>query len=164
MSQITERNLATGWRLSDGAGHEIEVSLPFDAVSSLAAAGVISEPYAGRNAEDLRWIAERDWVLSRRVALDDSAVELVLEGLDGVVEVSVNGQHVLSADNAFRTWRADLSDVAREGENEIELRFVSVVREAARRQAEQPVNVPYHSGNCPIPNINMLRKQQCDFG
>lgn len=164
MSQRSERTLETGWRLSDGQGHEIEVSLPFDAVSSLAAAGLIPEPYAGRNAEDLRWIAERDWVLSRTVTLDDRTVELVLEALDGVVEVRVNGQLVLTADNAFRTWRADLSEVAREGENEIELRFLSVVREAARRQAEQPVEVPYHKGNCPIPDINMLRKQQCDFG
>ena len=36
--------------------------------------------------------------------------------------------------------------------------------EAAQRQAAQPFFVPFHEGNCPIPNGNMLRKVQCDFG
>ncbi|WP_460275423.1 beta-mannosidase [Celeribacter sp. ULVN23_4] len=168
MSQGTgsraQKRLDDGWRFSDGAGHEIALSLPFDAVSALCNAGLILEPYAGRNAEELRWIAERDWVLSRKLELTETDVALVLSGLDGVVDVVVNGHPLLTADNAFRTWRADLSDVAHLGENEIELRFRSVVAEAAARQAAQPYTVPYHAGNCPIPNINMLRKQQCDFG
>ncbi|PTQ75380.1 beta-mannosidase [Celeribacter persicus] len=164
MTQGSQHHLETGWAFSDGQGHDLTVPLPFDAVSALADAGLIPEPYAARNAEALRWIAERDWVLSRKVTLRETAVELVLDGLDGEVDVSVNGHPVLSADNAFRTWRADLSDVARAGKNEITLRFRSVVAEAARRQAAQPFDVPWHKGNCPIPNINMLRKQQCDFG
>ncbi|SFI88280.1 beta-mannosidase [Celeribacter neptunius] len=157
--------LNQGWGFADAAGeHAVMLDLPFDSVSALFEAGISPEPYAGRNAEALRWIAERDWLLSRTVVLEDIAVELVAVGLDGVVDVLVNGQHLLTADNAFRTWRIDLSEVARIGENEISLRFRSVIREAQARQDAQPRYVPYHKGNCPIPNINMLRKPQCDFG
>jgi beta-mannosidase len=89
---------------------------------------------------------------------------LVIDGLDCVAEVTLNGTVVLRADNAFRTWRVDVSAAARKGENSIEVRFLSAVAEAAKRQAAQPFPVPYHAGNCPIPNPNMLRKPQMDFG
>ena len=38
------------------------------------------------------------------------------------------------------------------------------MREGAARQAALPFPVPHHAGNSPIPNGNMLRKVQCDFG
>ncbi|MCA0043643.1 beta-mannosidase [Celeribacter litoreus] len=157
--------LDTGWRLRDETGaHEFEANLPFDVVSSLYDCGAIPDPYWGRNAEGLRWIAERKWTATRSFSLTDTADELVLSGLDGVVDVLINGQSVLTTENAFRTWRVNLFEVANEGENEITLRFRSVIEEAAKRQAAQPFIQPYAEMNCPIPNINMLRKQQCDFG
>ncbi|MFN7225521.1 MAG: beta-mannosidase, partial [Paracoccaceae bacterium] len=51
-----------------------------------------------------------------------------------------------------------------DGDNQIEITFRSVVQEGAARQAAQPFPIPYHAPNCPIPNGNMLRKPQCDFG
>ena len=40
----------------------------------------------------------------------------------------------------------------------------SATRAANALQAAQPFPVPYSANNCPIPNGNMLRKPQCDFG
>ena len=157
--------LTENWRFEDESGtYGVPVTLPFDSVSCLVAAGFCPEPYEGAEEEQVRWISERDWRLCRSVTLTDTEVELVFDGLDGVVDVTVNGVSVLSANNGFRTWRVDISECARLGDNEIVLRFRSVVRTAAALQAAQPFYTPYHKGNCPIPNINMLRKQQCDFG
>lgn len=161
--------LSDAWTFRDDTGaYDVPVTLPFDSVSALHAAGKIPEPYWGRNEHELRWIAERDWVAKRSFTLDDTQVELVVEGLDGIVDVAVNGTVVLEADNAFRSWRIDLSEVAQEGENEIELRFASVVRVAAERQAAQRWHIPGLSdrddGTVPIKNGNMIRKPQCDFG
>jgi len=162
---VAEIELTQGWRFVDAQGaYDLPVSLPFDSVSTVVAAGHGPEPYAGDAETALRWIAERDWVLRRSVTLTQTDVEMVLSGLDGVVDVWVNGVDVLTADNAFRTWRLDLSHCAYVGENQIELRFRSVIHAAEVRQKAQPFYIPYHKGNCPIPNINMLRKQQCDFG
>ncbi len=153
------------WNLRDVQGaYSVPLTLPGDAVTALLEAKAIPDPYWGRNEYDLRWIAERDWVASRKFTLKDTAVDLEIDGLDTVAEVKVNGVLVLEAENQFRAYRVDLSAVAREGENDIEILFRSNVNEAAKRQKNQPFFVPFHAGNCPIPNANMLRKTQCDFG
>ncbi len=157
-------DLNGNWDFRDDSGdYSCAITFPGDGISALHHAGLIPDPYWGRNEYDLRWISERDWVARRSFDLDSDAHDLVLDGLDCVVEVSVNGTQVLAADNAFRVWRVDLRGVARRGANEIEIRFRSNVKEAARRQENQPYFVPY-TKNYEIPHGNMLRKVQCDFG
>lgn len=152
------------WTLSDESGaHSIPFMLPGDAISALHAAGVIPDPYWGRNEYDVRWVAARDWVAMRRFMHDGSPADLVVDGLDTVAEITLNGQPVLSAANAFRRFRADAAGL-RAGENEIRILFRSNLRAADALQAALPFRVPCLDGNCPIPNGNMLRKVQCDFG
>lgn len=152
------------WTLSDESGaHSIPFMLPGDAISALHAAGVIPDPYWGRNEYDVRWVAARDWVAVRRFMHDGSPADLVVDGLDTVAEITLNGQPVLSAANAFRRFRADAAGL-RAGENEIRILFRSSLRAADALQAALPFRVPCLDGNCPIPNGNMLRKVQCDFG
>jgi beta-mannosidase len=159
------RDLAGGWTLSDESGaHVVPFELPGDGVSALERAGVIPDPYRGRNEYDVRWVSERDWVARRDFSHDGSAAALVVEGLDTVAEVRLNGQLVLMAANVHRRWRVDVSGALKPGANTIEILFQSPVREAAARAARMPFPIPYQEVNGPIPHANMLRKQQCDFG
>lgn len=156
--------LAGLWKLEDTTGEfACDMAIPGDGVSALEQADMIPDPYWGRNEYDVRWIAERDWTATRTVKLDDPAVELVVSGLDTVATIRWNGHEVLSADNQFRTYRVDLSGVAKTGENEVEITFHSSVVEAAKRQEAHPFYIPY-TQNYPIPHGNMLRKVQCDYG
>jgi beta-mannosidase len=156
--QNVERDIACG------------MQVPGDAVSALHEAGLIPDPYFGGNELELRWIAEGEWTLSRtfEVASEDLADAghwvLEVDGLDTVAMVSVNGAEVLSCANAFRRWRRDVTGLLMQGQNTVSIHFRSSLAEGARRQAGQPFPVPYHKGNCPLPNGNMLRKPQCDFG
>ena len=162
-----EIDLSGSWTLMEtGGAAEVHCPLPGDAITALAAAGVIPEPYGGRNEYDCRWVAERDWEMRRTFdAVPRAGWVLEADGLDTVAEVAVNGETVLKADNAFRRWRVRLPDgLVRETGNEVAIRFPSALAEANRRQAAQPFPVPYHEENCPLPNGNMLRKPQCDFG
>ena len=152
------------WALREaGSAESVDMTVPGDGISALVAAGRLADPYWGRNEYDCRWVADRDWVLTRKVLLDDLNVELVIEGLDTLATVRFNGEVVIEGANAFRTYRWAVRNMARVGENEIEITFHSATKEAAKRQAAQPFPVPY-SKNCPIPNGNMLRKPACDFG
>ena len=158
-------NLAGLWRLCDAAGdYDVPFDLPGDGVTALHRAGVIPDPYWGQNEYGLRWIADRDWTASRSFTFDGGAADLVIDGLDTVAEVRLNGMCVLRAANAHRRWRVPVAGLLRAGENRIDITFRSVVAEGAARQAAQPFPIPYHQPNCPIPNGNMLRKPQCDFG
>jgi beta-mannosidase len=157
-------NLHGNWSLADADGdHACILTLPGDGVTALHAAGLIPDPYWGRNEYDLRWISERDWVARRTVELDDTAVDLVLDRVDTVATVRVNGQVVLNPRNAFRGYRVSLAGVAQVGANEIEIVFHSPVVEGKRLYEAHPFPIPW-SKNCPIPYGNFLRKPACDFG
>ncbi len=153
------------WALSDESGrYQAPMQVPGDGITALHKAGLIPDPYWGRNEYGLRWIADLDWTIRREVVLDRTDYGFVADMLDTVAEVRVNGVEVLKADSMFRKQRADISGAAKVGTNVIEITFRSSVEEAAARQAAQPFYIPYSQNNCPIPNGNMLRKPQCDFG
>mgnify|MGYP001260836522 CR=1 FL=1 len=158
-------DLAGAWTLSDESGaHVVAFDLPGDGITALHKAGVIPDPYSGRNEYDCRWVSERDWLARRNFDHDGGPAVLVVEGLDTVAELRLNGQVVLAAANVHRRWRVDVSGALRQGRNEVEILFRSPVREAAARAARMPFPIPYQQVNGPIPHANMLRKQQCDFG
>jgi beta-mannosidase len=83
--------------------------------------------------------------------------------MDTVVTVRVNDQIVLEAENAFRTYRVPLADVAKVGANTISITFHSPVVAGGKKHAAHPFELPI-SKNCPIPDGNFLRKPACDFG
>ena len=153
------------WTLTDAGGdHRCDIDLPGDGITALHRAGLIPDPYWGRNEYDLRWICDRDWTVTRTVTLDRADVDLVLSGVDCVASVAVNGTLVAQMANAFRDYRIDLSEAAQPGENVIAITFHAATRAANALQAAQPFFIPFAEQNCPIPNGNMLRKPACDFG
>ncbi|SLN57583.1 Exo-beta-D-glucosaminidase precursor [Pseudoruegeria aquimaris] len=162
MATITP--LSGPWSVTDCTGkHSLEMAFPGDITSALAAKGMIADPYFGLNEYAARWIADHDWTATRRFTVASPCQVLVLSRLDTVATVSVNGKIVLEAANAFRRYRVPLENVLTEGENEIAITFHSPTRAANAAQAAQPYFVPY-TQNYPVPNGNMLRKPQCDFG
>ena len=162
-----EIDIAGTWRLASMVGGmTAPMAVPGDAINALHIAGLIPDPYFGRNEYDLRWIAGREWSLTREFEMPQNASAqgwvLEIDGLDTVATVMLNGAVLLKADNAFRRWRVDAS--LAQGSNSIEIIFHSNLAEAAWRQQAQPFRVPCHAGNSPLPDGNMLRKPQCHFG
>ncbi len=161
-------DLSGTWTLTEAeGGSPVEMVLPGDGHSALLRAGRIPDPYFGRNEYDCRWVAERDWVASRSFDVDPKAAKawvLEVTELDTVAEIRLNGRLVLKAANQFRRYRVDVTRALKLGENRIEILFRSSIKAAEAAQKKQPYFVPYSDGNCPIPNGNMLRKVQCDFG
>lgn len=142
------------------------MSVPGDVHTALKVSGVILDPYYGRNEDQVRWVAEREWILERQFVIGDpdGAWYLDITYLDTVAIVFVNDVPVLSADNCFRRYRPDVSAALQAGENTIRIHFHSNIAAGAERQARQPFYIPYSTDNSPIPNGNMLRKPQCHFG
>ena len=157
-------DLSGRWTLRrERTGETWPMALPGDVVSALAEAGEIPEPYEGRGEYDCRWVCEEDWTVARTVTVEDPNMDLVVDGLDTVAEVLVNGAEVGRAANAFRTQRFDASGALRAGKNELRIRFRSPVEAGREIHDRLPYPVPW-SKNCPIPYGNALRKPDCDFG
>ncbi len=164
LTDVKNMSLQGAWTVEDAnKEYAFEIDLPSDLISTMAQQKLIPDPYWGRNEYEVRWIADRDWTVRRTFEVMDTSQVLVLSRLDCVATVSVNGTPVLRAQNAFRRYRVDLSDVLFRGVNSIEITFHSPTEAANQAQAKQPFFVP-HTKNFPVPNGNMLRKPQCDFG
>ncbi|CAN7344752.1 beta-mannosidase [Neorhizobium tomejilense] len=164
---MTTIDLSGPWQLASADGtHRTQMPIPGDVHTALKTAGIIPDPYFGRNENDVQWVANADWTIERRFALDDPTGSWYLDitYLDTVATVFVNGVPVLQADNCFRRYRPDVSKALKAGENTIRILFHSSIAEGAERQARQPFYIPYSTTNSPIPNGNMLRKPQCHFG
>ncbi len=161
-------DLAGRWSLAEiGGSHASWIDIPGDVHSALAEAGLIEDPYYGRNEYEVRWVADRDWRLSRDFDLPEGAALdgwlLEIDRLDTVAEISLNGERIAATRNAFRRHRIALAGLRPTG-NRLEVVIRSSTAEANRLQAAQPFRVPYSTDNSPIANGNMLRKPQCHFG
>ncbi|EJC79648.1 beta-galactosidase/beta-glucuronidase [Rhizobium leguminosarum bv. trifolii WSM2297] len=160
-------DLSGSWQLTsiDGEIRSV-ITLPGDVHTALHRAGLIPDPYFGRNEEKVQWVAEREWAVERSFALPevDGDWYLDIDYLDTVASVHVNGFLALEADNSFRRYRPDVSSMLKIGDNVIRIVFASNPAVGAERQKKQPFYIPYSTGNSPIPDGNMLRKPQCHFG
>jgi beta-mannosidase len=158
-------DLAGHWQLKSLDGkHKAEMRVPGDVHSALIAAQIIPHPYVGRNEALVQWVAQSDWSIMREFTIAETkGAYFDITYLDTVATVLVNGKIVLEAENCFRRYRPDVSQVLHKGKNTIEIKFHSSTRAGVEKQAKQPFYIPY-SKNCPIPDGNMLRKPACDFG
>jgi beta-mannosidase len=112
--------------------------------TDLLAHKAIEDPFYGRNEKSLQWIGEKDWEYRKTFYINENVVSavsnvwLVLEGVDTYATVSVNGLPVVETDNMFRTYRADLKNVLRKGENEISVSFESVFKRDFPKYLDAP--------------------------
>jgi len=141
----------------------------------MLAHGLIPAPYIGAPEAGLQWIGLSDWEYETRFNLDAASAqqphaELVFEGLDTFAEVSLNGQEILRADNAFRTWRISVNEHLQTGENVLRVVFRSPIRTMLPRVQAMPNKITgnYISlyGDEPVDALtaNFVRKPGYHYG
>ncbi|RCW45502.1 beta-mannosidase [Paenibacillus prosopidis] len=109
--------------------------------------GIIADPFYGTNEHDLQWIDKIDWEYETSFDVPEAlrnaaSLQLVFDGLDTYADVYVNGKHVLSADNMFRTWKADVKSIVKEKDNALSIRFRSPVQEDLPKIDKLGYNLP----------------------
>lgn len=109
--------------------------------------GMIPEPFYGKNEHELQWIDKKDWEYRTKLELGEewqklACTELFFEGLDTYADVYVNEVHALSADNMFRSWTVDVKALLKTGENNIRVKFRSVVKEDLPKLAQLGYALP----------------------
>ncbi len=145
------------------------ITVPGDIHSALLNANIIVDPYLGSNENEVQWVGEHDWRLTRTFELSPDflrakAIDLKLSMVDTVAEISINDQIVLSCSNMFRQYQLDILPLLVEGQNRIDIVFLRADIEAKKRAQKLPFPVPWAVGNNQIPHMNMLRKTQCHAG
>lgn len=154
----------TGWtfRLAPGnapasahpeAGSWRAATVPGTVHTDLLANKLIPDPYVGAAEAGLQWIGLADWEYRTRFnvprgALDSARSDLVFEGLDTYAEVWLNGDQLLAADNAFRTWRVPVQRKLRARGNELRIVFRSPINKLLPQVMAMPHKI---AGNYPSP-------------
>lgn len=149
--------------------------VPGSVHTDLLAAGRIPDPYVGAPEAGLQWIGLADW--EYRVGFDVPEAmaaaprnDLVFEGLDTFAEVFLNEEAILSADNAFRTWRLPVQGRLRAGTNTLRIVFRSPVATLLPKVQAMPHRI---AGNYPSPygdeprdamTANFVRKPGYHYG
>ena len=169
---VVRRELTQDWTLrlaSADPSHQppplpptVPASVPGCVHTDLLAAGLISDPYLDENELALDWIGHQQWSYTTRFthsAGDFDRVDLVCDGLDTVATVLLNGHQVGRFFNQHRSYRIPVTDVVREGENEVEVVFDSAwaYAESIKQQLGDLPNA------YPTP-FNFIRKMACNFG
>lgn len=128
-------SLAENWRFRQkGEGEWLQAKVPGCVHTDLRANRKIEDPFYGKNELAMQWIDKEDWEYETIFDLTDELfqqknLEILFEGLDTYADVYLNGQHILSADNMFCTWKADIKPYAKQKENHLLVSFRSPIKE-----------------------------------
>jgi beta-mannosidase len=129
-------------------GRSFPARVPGCMHSDLIRAGVIGHPNLVFNEEACQWIGRTDWRYRCQFEVDAATlahdrIDLVLDGLDTVATIDVNGQRAGQAMNMHHAHRFNVKPMLRAGENQltIDLRGpVVYVEEQEYRLGARPVN------------------------
>ena len=131
-------------------------SVPGCAYSDMIRIGRIENPFWRMNNQQNGWIEQSDFTFSRTFTLEETAPDAYLEfdGLDTFCSVWVNGEKAGDADDAHLQYRFPVGSLLRTGENTLEVRFRSPVREVEGK----PVQGYAFTGE-----RIWIRRMQCTF-
>ena len=152
-----------------GFGVWIPAEVPGCVHTDLLRVGKIPEPFSGTNEKALQWIEHTDWeyrstFVADAALLGRERIEIVFQGLDTFAEVSVNGAHVLSADNMFRSWRADIKPRVVAGTNTVVVHFRSPIAVAKPAYDRLGYTLPAANDQSPEMVSMFARKAPYHYG
>ncbi|MDH7444878.1 beta-mannosidase [Aquimarina sp. 2201CG14-23] len=121
----------------------------------------IEDPFLGVNEEKLQWITSEDWEYKTILKLGEEQLQrkhhqLSFEGIDTYAEIFLNDSLLLKTNNAFRTWKVDVS-----GKLQSENRLRVLFKNPTAIEEEKKAKLSY---NLPAGNRIFSRKAQFHYG
>lgn len=107
--------------------------VPGSVQQDLIRAHRVPDPFIGTNEGAIQWAGLSAWQFRKTLYVSPAMLahrhlDLVFDGLDTFATVTVNGQPLLTADNAHRRWRADARALLHAGRNAILIRIASPIK------------------------------------
>ena len=131
------QNLNVGWKLRlNSKGEWVDAKVPGNVHLDHLDNRKISDPFFGQNEAELQWISDEDWTYKLMFEPDKDLMErknliLSFHGLDTYADVFLNDKKIISANNMFHPWNANVKDVIKDGMNNLEIHFRSPLKEVS---------------------------------
>jgi len=145
---LTKIDLDTGWKFREaGKPDWHQATVPGCVHTDLLDNKLIEDPFYRDNEKRQQWIGKTDWEYQTTFnvsaeTLRRQNVEIVFHGLDTYANVLVNDKPVLDADNMFRTWRVEVRNYLRAGQNTLRIKFRSPINEILPLMAKLDYELP----------------------
>jgi beta-mannosidase len=130
-----EVSLNSGWKFREVNKTDWKpATVPGCVHTDLLENKLIEDPFYRDNEKNLQWIGKTDWEYETTFQVSPEILkrenlEIVFEGLDTYANVFLNDKSILDADNMFRTWRVDVKNSLKQGENVLRIKFRSPINE-----------------------------------
>ncbi|GMT23110.1 hypothetical protein PFISCL1PPCAC_14407, partial [Pristionchus fissidentatus] len=179
--EVTQNLLDTSWSFRNRSDDPKLLPLsgiatvPGDIYADLQALRLIDDPLYADNDVRLRWVARENWTYSTQFDVDDGLLKkphhiIVFDGLDTIAQVILNGDGILSTNNQFVQYTADVAGKLKQTGNKLEIHFESPIsygdRAAREYEKDHGYSIPpdctiemFH-GEC---HANYVRKIQAQF-
>ncbi|MFN2578758.1 MAG: glycoside hydrolase family 2 protein [Pyrinomonadaceae bacterium] len=145
---LTRTRLVTGWQFREvGKDRWFPASVPGCVHTDLLNNRLIDDPFYRDNEKKLQWIGKTDWEYQTTLNLTAGMLkrknlELLFAGLDTYADVFLDDQPLISTDNMFRTWRANIKGLAKVGANTLRIHFRSPINEVLPVMAKMNYELP----------------------
>ena len=116
--------------MMNGAGYECEGTIPGSVYSFLLDNNLMEDPFYRQNELEVLKLMENEFEFSKTFDFTPTSNKVILrcEGLDTLCDIYINGVHVAYTDNMHRTYEFDVTDLLKDGENLISIRFRRCLR------------------------------------
>ncbi len=159
-------NLAGSWEFREkGRGNWETGKVPGSLFKDLLQADRIPDPFYRDNSDEIKKLAEKNYVYRRTFTVDEKLLAcdrifLSCQGLDTLAGIFLNGTKIAKTANMHRHYEFEISDHISSGKNTIRIEFYSSLEYIARCQAEDPVFGVDHT----VPGYPHLRKAHYMLG
>jgi len=145
---MIQNEINSNWSFNQvGQNEWLPATVPGTVHTDLLDNEKIKDPFYRLNEHDLQWIDKVDWEYKTTFTVDKAILkhdrlELDFKGLDTYADVFVNDKKVLSADNMFREWKADIKTALKEGDNELHIVLRSPINEGIKKYDAHDFVIP----------------------
>ena len=129
-SRNSEILLHSNWEFSEtNTGQWRAATIPGTVQTDLLNLGAIPDPFKGNNEDSIQWVSGKDWTYRTTFSVASEVLPkkhfLAFQGLDTYATVFLNDSLILTANNAFRSWEIDVTDLLQQ-ENRLRVLFQPV--------------------------------------
>lgn len=162
--------LKSNWKFSQvGDSIWYPAKVPGVVQTDLLKNQLIDNPFWETNELKLQWIETQDWQYRTRFNLSNQQlkqehIEIEFEGLDTYAEVFLNGTKIISANNMFRTWKANIKSLVKADNNLLEVNFTSPINYNREQIKNYHYQLPSGNETVPLKVSPFTRKAAYQFG